>query len=349
MAVKKTEIVEDQDLENEIESIEDDELQETAAADSLKPGAAPGDKMSMINSVVGAMSGMDKNTMVDFFNAVQAQFGPGKEFGVGDNSGKNSATIDMKSGAGPKTKDAMPRIAKEDIELVFSGEDLSEETKEKVSTIFEAAVSARVITETVRIQEEFETRLQEEVTAVAEELTTKLDTYLDHVVENWMKENEVAIESTLRNEVMEGFMEGLKGLFTENYIDVPQSKVDVLEALAQKVEALEGSLNETIAENTELKGFILEAQKNELAEEVASDLALTQQEKFFALVEGIEFNGNLETFEKKLKIVKENYFKTDVQSSNIEEETFEGEISESVSVNPTVNRYLQAINRTVKK
>ena len=193
--------------------------------------------------------------------------------------------------------------------------------------------------------------IAEEITTFQEELTDKLDTYLDYVVENWMKENEVAIESALRNELMEEFMEGLKGLFAEHYIDVPQSKIDILESLAEKVSILENKYDEVISENVELKSHLLESQKEEILESIASDLALTQQEKFAALAEGIDFDGNLETYSKKLNIIKENYFKTETAtySSNITEETFEGEVTTNVAGNPVINRYAAAIARTAKK
>ena len=155
-----------------------------------------------------------------------------------------------------------------------------------------------------------------------------------------------------RNELAEEFVEGLKNLFAEHYINVPEDKVDVLEAMAEKVAALEVKLDESISENVELKNNLLVSSANEIFENISSDLALTQREKFAALAEGIEFDGDLEVFEKKLMIVKENYFKNDatVSSSNIEEETFEGEINEStVNVDPSVNRYVQALARTVKK
>jgi hypothetical protein len=288
-----------------------------------------------------------------------AQFGPGKTYGVGDNSGHNQGSLDMKPSAastnkGPKTKDGMPKLnMKEDVEEMFAGSDLSEEFKDKASTLFEAAISARIITETARLEEEFEQKLEEQVSVINEELASKIDTYLDYVVENWMKENEVAIESALRNEIMEEFMDGLKNLFSEHYINVPEDKVEVLEALAQKVSELEVKLDETISENAILKGELVEDQARGIFEELASDLALTQQEKFSALAEGIEFDGNLETYAKKLNIIKENYFRTETttKSSNIEEETFEGEITESTNryVDPNVNRYVQAIARNVKK
>ena len=329
--------------------------EETLAAASLHPKARPSDpmtKVQMMSSVMGKMHGMSKGDLTHWFNATMAQFGPGKDYGVGDKSAANQSTIDSKLGKGPKTKDPMPKLnVKEDVEAMFDGQDLSEEFKENVSTLFEAAVSAKIIAETARLEEEFEAKLSEEIAIFNEEVTSKLDTYLDYVVENWMKDNEVAIESTLRNELSGEFIEGLKNLFAEHYINVPEDKVDVLGAMAEKVAVLETKLDETISENVELKNFVVEGHRKEIFEEIASDLALTQQEKFSALAEGIEFDGDLDIYTKKLMIVKENYFKNETtsRSSNIEEETFEGEISESVNVDPVINRYAQAIARTVKK
>lgn len=323
------------------------ELEEDSAAmDSLKPNSKPADptsKIGMMQSVLGAMNGMEKQDLTHWFHAAMAQFGPNKDYGVGDNSAKNRASVAMK----PSAASAM----KEDIEAMFDGQDLSEEFKLTASTLFEAAVNARVITESARLEESYENALQENYAVFTEEVTTKLDSYLTYVAENWMKENEVAIESTLRNELMEEFIEGLRNLFSEHYISVPQEQTSVLEALADKVGLLESKLSEVIVENAELRGVLVnEAAKNVFAE-LSSDLALTQQEKFAALAEGIEFDGDVETFAKKLSIIKENYFNNDTapRASNILEESFEGEEVSNVGIDPHVNRYVQALSRQIKK
>lgn len=324
-------------MEEEVEAVEES----TTAASSI---AAKGDAKAPIKHA--------PDTDQNHFNATMAQYGSNKDHGVPDNSAKNSATIDSKLGKGPKTKDAMPKLnVKEDLEPMFDGEDLSEDFKEKAATLFEAAISARMAAETARLEEEYEAKIQEDLSVFQEELTTKIDAYLDYVVEQWMTDNQVAIESALRNEIMEEFIDGLKNLFAEHYIDVPEQKVDVLEALAEKVNALEEKLDETITENTELKSVLAESNAKSIFEDLASDLALTQQEKFAALVEGIEFDGDFETYEKKLKIVKESYFKNDSNSysTNFEEETFEGDVGQHVAIDPQINRYLTALNRTVKK
>lgn len=318
--------------------------EDSAAMDSLKPNSKPADptsKIGMMQSVLGAMNGMEKQDLTHWFNATMAQFGPNKDYGVGDNSAKNKASVAMKSTS----------AMKEDIEAMFDGQDLSEEFKLTASTLFEAAVNARVITESARLEESYENALQENYAVFTEEVTTKLDSYLTYVAENWMKENEVAIESTLRNELMEEFIEGLRNLFSEHYISVPQEQTSVLEALADKVGLLESKLSEVIVENAELRGVLVnEAAKNVFAE-LSSDLALTQQEKFAALAEGIEFDGDVETFAKKLSIIKENYFNNDTapRASNILEESFEGEEVSNVGIDPHVNRYVQALSRQIKK
>lgn len=332
----------------------------TIAADSLHPAAKPvtddpKSKFSVIAQAIGAMNAMRKEDLVKWFNQQQAVFGPGKDYGVGDKHAANQSTIDMHGGAGPKTRDAMPKLSvKEDVEDIFIGTDLSEEFKEKASTLFEAAITARILAETARLEEEFDTLLEEAVAEINEELTTKVDSYLDYVVESWMEENQVAVESTLRNEVMEEFIDGLKTLFNEHYISIPENKVDVLESLADKVEELEAKLNESINENVEMKKAFVEVEKTNVFESYLDDLAMSQQEKFKALAEGIDFDGDIETYAKKLSIIKEKYFvseKTAPVSTNIEEETFEGgeTLTESVNVDPSVNRYVQAISRTLKK
>ena len=343
-------------MTDQVENVEAIE-EGTLAADSLKPNSKPADPMSRIEMMTAVMKGMDgmgKKDLTKFFDQTIAQFGPGKNYGVGDKSAANQSSVDMKGGSGPKTRDAMPKLSvKEDVEEMFSGSDLSEEFKDKASTIFEAAVSARIIAEQARLEEEFETKLTEAVAEINEELTEKVNSYLDYVVEQWMEDNAVAIESTLRNELMDEFVEGLKNLFAEHYIDVPQEKVNVIESLAAKVEELESKLDEQISENVEIKRALVDSEKKEVYESFITDLALSQQDKFAALAESVDFDGNLEVYAKKLSYIKENYFATEKKapaSTNIEEETFEGETeTNTVSVDPVVNRYVQAISRSIKK
>ena len=332
--------------------------EESIAAATLKPNSKPAadpkSKIEVITAAIGAMHTMKKDDLVKWYNDTMAQFG---KFGDGAPaaSEKNKASINAKpSAAGSKGADVkMPMVkitAKEDVEEMF-GEELSEEFKERATTLFEAAVNARVTTELARLEEEFEERLDEEVSEVVGTLTEQLDKYLDYVVENWMSDNEVAIESALRNELMEDFIEGLKGLFAEHYIDVPQTKLDVLESLSSKVEELETRLNESIEENVEMKRHLLEAERKAVMDEVAEGLTVVQGDKFEALAEGIEFDGNLDTYRRKLNIIKENYFAEKTSSKGVMDDEIEadGVLTEEVLTSPEMKRYAAAISRTIKK
>jgi hypothetical protein len=332
--------------------------EESIAAATLKAGSRsddnPKSKIDFMTKTLGAMNSMNKGDLTKWYDQAMALIGKeASGLPSGASADSNSSSIDMKGSKGPKTRDAMPKInVKEDVEEMFSGEELSEEFKDKASTLFEAAVHARAIVEIARLEEEYETRLEEEVSSIVESVEKNLDTYLDYVVEKWMEENQVAIESSLRNEVTEEFIDGLKSLFAEHYINVPEDKVDVVESLAAKVEELEEALDETINENVELKTVIAEAERASVVDDMAEGLTMTQADKFFALAEGVDFEGNLDAYRAKLNIVKETYFtKKSAMSTqtNLEEETFEsGAENTNVFVDPSVNRYVQAISRTVK-
>lgn len=323
------------------EEILDNVSEETAAAATIKPKG----RADAINVITQLVSGMSIEDLNGFVQSMQ-QYAAGKDYGVGDNSAHNKATISA------KPSHAVGAAVQEDLEDIFNGQDLSEEFKEKTATLFEAAVNIRVLNEVARLEEEYEEKLNENLEVFNEQVTSKVDAYLDYVVENWMQENEVAIESTLRNELMDEFMVGLKNLFAEHNISVPEEKVDVVEALTEKVSSLEEKLDEAITHNNELRSVLVQESAKQIFANLASDLALTQQEKFAALAEGIEFDGNLEVFAKKLAIIKENYFGIESKSSyssNIEEETFEGEIAQPVTGNDPISRYAQAIAKTIKK
>lgn len=346
--------------------------EESIAGATLRAGSRndenPKSRVEHLKSVIGAMHSMSSDELTKWYKEAMDLIGKETSHLPGSaNVSSNRNSLNMKASnatgsGGASSSDPMPRLdhksnplassMKEDVEEMFDGEDLSEEFREKASTIFEAAVTARTLVEMARLEEEYEERLQEEVTSIAESLESSLDSYLDYVVDNWMKDNEVAIESTLRSEIMEGFVDGMKNLFAEHYIDVPTEKVNVIEELASKVEELEIRLDDSINENVQLKKTVLESTKTDILEEVAEDLNLVQSEKFFALAEGVVFDGDLNAYKRKLSYVKENYFPTSKNMyTNIEEETFEGNtssINESVSNDPAINRYAQIISRTVK-
>mgnify|MGYP003325901241 CR=1 FL=1 len=358
MAKKKNEI-----QEEKVEAVQE----ETPAGASLHPAAKAisdpkaidASKVSMMKTMLHMASGMGKEDMTHWFHQAMALIGHEADK-VGDKSGHNQSSVDMTTGSGPKTKYPMPKIAsvtpgqsmKEDVAELFGNEDLSEEFKDKAAVIFEAAVASQVLIAREELQEEFEKALSEQVERIEAETAENLDKYLDYVVEEWMKENEVAVESSLRSELTNDFIEGLKNLFAEHYIELPEEKVEVVEQMADKVAELEQKLDAVITENSELKDELVSLELTAVVEELASDLAMTQQDKFKSLAEEIEFDGEIENFKKKLEIVKETYFMGEKPAavSNIEEETFEGETESQPKVaDPTINRYVQAITRATKK
>ena len=241
---------------------------------------------------------------------------------------------------------------KEDIDALLSGENLSEEFVQKASTIFEAAVIARaeeVIAEAeTQLAEQFEAAIEQ----VKEDLASKIDDYLNYMVEEWMKENEVAIEQGLRSEITEDFISGLKSLFEDHYIDIPEEKVDIVGELTDKVGELEESLNEQINRGIELQKELNEKKKVEAIYTACEGLTQTQVEKLKSLAEGVEYTTE-EEFVTKLNTLKESYFKAEVKvadSSALNEETpIEEEKKPTTSVDPLMEVYSKAISQTLVK
>ena len=197
---------------------------------------------------------------------------------------------------------------KEHVEALVSGEsDLTEEFKNKAATIFEGAIKSKVDEIAEKMEAEYNTKLNEEISATKETMVTKVDSYLNYVVEEWMKENQIALEKGIKGEIAEDFISGLKKLFEDHYIDVPDEKYDVLEDQASKIETLEKQVNEEIEKNVELKKSSGELNKQAIKQEVASDLADTQKEKFNKLSEEIEFS-NEKAYKAKVETIKESYF-----------------------------------------
>jgi len=246
----------------------------------------------------------------------------------------------------------MKEKMKEDMDAMFTGENLSEEFVSKATTIFEAAVLARaeeVIAEAeAELVEQFEAAIEE----VKEDLAAKVDDYLNYMVEEWVKDNEIAIEKGLRAEIVEDFITGLKGLFEEHYIDIPTDKVDVVEELTSKVEELEEAYNEQIKSAIEMKKELNEHKKFEAIYAACEGLTQTQVEKLKSLAEGVEFTTD-EEFGTKLSTLKESYFKSDVKvadSSALDEVLVEEEKKEKIiSDDPSINIYAKTISQTMVK
>ena len=246
----------------------------------------------------------------------------------------------------------MDSYAKEDIDVsehvdaLVSGEnDLSEEFKTKAATVFEAAIKSKVGEIAESMEADYNNKLEQESAKAKEELTEKVDSYLSYVVEEWMKENEIALERGIKGEIAEDFISGLKKLFSEHYIDVPDEKYDVLEAQATKIETLEKKLNEQIEKNVELnKDNSVKSQK-EIMAEVANDLADTQKEKFAKLAEEIEWS-DAESFKQKCETIKESYFGAKKEASSDIDDVAVGESTENVDLSKSMAAYSAAITKT---
>jgi hypothetical protein len=242
--------------------------------------------------------------------------------------------------------------ASEDVEAMLAGENLSEDFKDKATTIFEAAVTARVQHYATQLEEAFEAEFDEAVDAVKEELAAKVDDYLNYMVQEWMTENAIAIEKGLRAEIVENFIGGLKDLFVEHYIDIPEEKVDVVEELADKVTELEEELNEQINKAVELNKELNEHKKIEAIYAVCEGLTQTQVEKIATLAEGVEFTTEDE-FAQKLEMIKESYFPSTIKVADkqefLDESVHEDEPAPAKIADAEMNIYAQTISKTLKK
>jgi len=221
---------------------------------------------------------------------------------------KKSDDKEKEEGYGKMKKEEMELDVKEHVDALIAGEnDLSEEFKNKAATIFESAVKSKVREIQEHLEADFNNKLEQESAKAKDELTEKVDSYLSYVVEEWMKENSIALEKGIKGEIAEDFISGLKKLFAEHYIDVPDEKYDVLEEQSSKIEDLEKKLNEQIEKNVELNKVNGEYTRKSIMTEVASDLADTAKEKFAKLAEEIEYS-DADTFKQKCETIKESYF-----------------------------------------
>jgi hypothetical protein len=243
----------------------------------------------------------------------------------------------------------MKKTMKEDIDALFADDStISEDFKSKVSVIFEARVNDRVSQIQEQLETEYAGMLEEAVESIKSDLTTKIDDYLNYIVEQWLEQNEIAIESGLRAEITEEFIAGLRNLFAEHYIDVPSEKVDLVDELAGKVEELEGKLNEEIERGVELKKSLVESRKTEITREVCENLTATQVEKIKSLAESVEFSTE-EEYKEKLETIRENYFPSGIKKADAEQlhETVEdAEGEKKVIADPFVAAVSQAISKT---
>ena len=304
-------------------------------------------KMDMIN----AMKDMAKKMEDMDMKMVKATYEKMKEM-----SGKGDPRGDMTKE--DKEKEALKKEAveqrikeidvQEHVDALMSGEsDLSEEFMKKAATVFESAVKSKVRDEVTRLQENYENEIEEGIKSNKAELTEKVDTYMNYVVEEWMKENELAIERGLKGEIAEDFIAGLKQLFEDHYVDIPDEKYDVLQAQSDKIAELEEKVNKTLEESINFKKSNDELTREKVISESTSDLADTEIEKFKELTEDVDF-GNEEDFRSKLETLKESYFPKVKKETTENIDNVETGPAQDIDMTDSMAAYSHAIGKGVK-
>jgi len=350
---------EDQVIENNAEAV----VEDASSNQATIAGNETVSKSDLLAKLVAYASKMSTDTLAqavetvsksndEIYNANKAA-----QNAVGDNSNKNMASI-KSSGA---HADAMQSV-KEDLDVVFGGsEELSEDFKTKISTIFEAAVSTRVNLEVTKVQEDFEAKaksleeqyaadLEESVNNISAEMVENVDSYLNYAVAEWIQENKLAVEQNIRTDIAESFINGLKAVFTEHYIDIPEDKVDVVESLAAEVEELKSRLNETTEKNIELMKVVTQNEVAEITSSIAEGMTDTQKDKFIKLTEAIDYSDVAE-FRKKVAIIKETYFPTKAEVKVTEDQLLNETVEEPAkepTLDPNMARYVSSISKIVK-
>jgi hypothetical protein len=346
------ELVEEEILDEEVETTEEETLEEGKHEDEEEEHEpkketvqVPKTKAGVIQAAVDMLKAARKEQAQKMF--AKMVLGPDEEESV---KSADDAVKGVKKVEDPKAKAKVEAIDfDEDLENIIKEEaTLSDGFRGKAQAIFEAVLTSKLSQEIERLEGEYAQNLEEEVTDIQSSLVEKVDSYLNYVVENWMKENEVAVQNGLRTEIAEDFMTSLQSVFKEHYIEVPEGKVDLVDELNEQVNELEETLNKTTEDNIDLHSKVQNFEKQEVVREASSGLAETEAEKLASLVEDIEFD-NKENFEIKVKTVKESYFKQDSEESVDEVDSLLGEdnVSEE-AVSESMSRYTQAITNFVK-
>ena len=323
------EVFEEEDVD--LEDLEDLDIPET--------------KQEMIRSIFETLKSLDKDSLAGNYSRLMAAM---LDEGTEDVE-EDEASIPVLE---RKTITADDIDLTEDLNAIFGENDLSEEFKSQVTTIFEAAVVSKINEEIELIEQEFNAKLEESVVEIAEELTNQIDSYLDYAVDNWMQENELAVERGIKSEITEEFIGGLKQLFEDHYIDVPEEKVDLVDSLADRVEDLEEKLNEAIETNIELNSIVEDYQRDELVNEATADLTSMESEKLRGLSEGVGFE-DVDQYRQALDTLKENYFPRTSKGGAVqldeEAEISENGIVEEAPRNAAMASYVNVLKRTVKE
>ena len=323
------------------EDISEAEKQEMAKMEMPKT------KAGMMQAMYDKMKEMKKDKLMASYNKIMSQMDDMKKEAMDpeDEEEKKKEEASKKEAIEKRVKDI---DVKEDVNALVSGEsELSDEFKTKAATVFEAAVKSKVKVEIERLEENYASELEESKSSMKEDMVQKVDNYLNYVVEEWVKDNELAIERGIKGEIAEDFIGGLKQLFEDHYIDIPDEKYDILEAQANEIDELKAKVNSEVEKNVSLKKENADLTRGDIFEEVSETMADTQKEKFKGLTENVDFE-DADDYKKKLETIKESYFASEAKPAETNVDTTS---SNSGTVDPsdlsdTMAKYTAAITRT---
>ena len=330
----KTQAMEDAEVEGEVVEEEVEEIQEM-----------PKLKSEMLDGLVAHMKSLKKEDLAKLYASNLMKEEDEEE----EEEDEEEEEMESKKVAKESIDQVVDSLdVSDDVNALVDGEELSEEFKSKAATIFESAVKTKVRAELEKIQEQNDQLIEEMAESTINDMTEKVDDYLNYVVEQWMEENQLAIERGLKGEIAEDFISGLKNLFEDHYIDVPDEKYDILEANLTRIEELEEKLNKQMDENIQLRKQKGELVKESMISDVADGMTDTETEKFQSLVEDVEFSDE-ESYKEKLQTIRESYFGSSTAQVLTEEGSIEDNTpTESVEVSDKMSKYLKAIGRDHK-
>ena len=356
--IKQDEIAEEVIVEETVEEVTAEEVTEETETETEATVEAPLTKARTLSAINASLSEMNKDELDAIFEAAKKAEAKAKveddhDYEDEDEDDDEEGEVESKKEGKVKKeakKETKEEDFKEDLDALVKGEDsLSEGFKAKAATIFEAALLSKTTTKTAELEAQYASDLTEEVEAIKEDLVDKVDGYLNYVVENWMKENEVAIEHGLKSEITESFIDAMHGVFTEHYIEIPEDKVDIVDALTEEVTDAKEQLNTVTADAQELAEKVKAFERKEIVAEACNGLAATEAEKLKKLCEGVDAEDNSE-FETKIATIKESYLNKDEAEATAETEVDaiaeEADSADEPQAHGDMARYLDAIKRT---
>jgi hypothetical protein len=347
--------VQEAELENntEVETVVDTPAVEESAADTLRPGGGSGgagdSKAQKIADLIGLLANMDNSHLDTYYAEIAAVGKEACPLPAGADGEANRNTIKAKSSK------AMGKIVKEDLDKLFEqDENLSEDFRNNAVALFQGAVALRVEAEVADLEESYETRLTEAKDTLAHQFAERLDTYFAYVADKYMVENKLAIENGIRAELSESFIQGIRDVFEQHYVQIPEDKIDVLEGYETQVADLEEQLQSATQRSIELTSILESREKKAAIDALAEGMTLANREKLENILEDVDY-ADLEDFNKKAGLIKENYFgegaSAEAETGLVLNETVDAPVTEAVTEtkkDPRMSRYLAAIKQDVK-